>query len=172
VATLPKQSKKRRGRGDNSGLHALGDDDALYHQDQLDSARKKMKSLQEEVDQQRGVYRSKRKTAKSAGFNLDAYDINVKLENLDMGKVQVDYADAGRYLKLRQHPLAEQLQLFQNMEAPAPTVDALLQGEQAGKAAVDAGANPFTPGTEQFQQWADGWAKGQLANADSFQQQQ
>lgn len=102
VATLPRKSKskKRGGRGDNSGIHALGDDDVLYHQDQLDAARKKMATAQAEVTQLRGVYQNKRKAAKKAGFNTDAYDINVKLEGLDMGRVQVDYADAGRYLKL------------------------------------------------------------------------
>lgn len=171
VATLPRQSKskrKRGGIGDNSGLHALSDNDVLYHQDQLDVGRRKIKTLAEEMTQLRGVYQSKRKTAKKAGFNLDAYDINVKLENLDMGKVQVDYADAGRYLKVRGSPLAEQLMLFQNMETPAPKVDANLQGQQAGKNAENAENNPFKPGTDEFVSWAEGWATGQAMNADKF----
>jgi hypothetical protein len=172
VATLPKQSKKRRGRGDNSGDHALSNDDVLYHGAQLDAARNKMKSITEELDQARGVYRSRRKTAKSAGYNLAAYDINVKLKTQDMGHIQVDYADAGRYLRLEGSPLATQLSLFQNMEAPAPEVDALLQGEAAGKNAEPAENNPFLAGSDNFARWAEGWASGQLENAKTFSQQQ
>jgi len=172
VATLPKQSKKKRGIGDNSGLHAVSDEVIERHLLTLKAKKKALDKIvadyKEDLDQARGVYRSARKLAKKEGVNLKGFDIMVGVEGQDMGHVQVDYADAGRYLRITDSPLAKQLNLFQNMEAPEPPINALLQGEQAGKNAEPAENNPHTPGSEYFQQWADGWAKGQKANMDSM----
>lgn len=171
VATLPKKAKGRRGRrGDNSGTHALGDDDCLYHAQQLDAARNKMKSITEELDQARGIYRSRRKTAKSAGYNLDAYDINVKLKTQDMGHVQVNYADAGRYLRIEGSPLAAQLSLFQNMESPAPVVDIALQGQAAGKNGESMTSNPHKAGSDDYMVWHENWTLGQEQIAAGMKQ--
>jgi hypothetical protein len=76
-------------------------------------------------------------------------------------------------LNIMESPLgSKQLDLFGAIvAAEPPKTDPAKLGEQAGREAVDAGANPFTPGSEDFVAWADGWAKGQMTNADNFAKQ-
>lgn len=137
VATLPKRGKgKKRGIGDNSDMHAVPDETILRAIETLRTKKRAMKKAQEELDQVKGVYRSARKKAKADGLNMDAFDLIEALENQDQGSVLINHADAGRYLKLTESPLALQMELFQNLSAPAPKVDANLQGQQAGKNAV------------------------------------
>jgi ribosome modulation factor len=164
-----KASNPRAKKGDNSkAFHAVPDEVIARHLKAIKAKLKAMDPILEELNEARGVYRNARKLAKKEGVNLDALDIILKLENVDMGKVQVDHADAGRYLRILESPLATQLDLFQNMQVVAPEVDARLQGRQAGGNAEPAENNPFTPGSEQFQQWAEGWAEGQNDNAEAF----
>lgn len=160
---------RRARKGDNSGaIHAVKDEVIERHLKSIKSKLKAMDPILEELNEARGVYRNARKLAKKEGVNLDAVDIILKLENLDQGKVLVDHADAGRYLAIMDSPLATQLDLFQNLQAQMPEVDALLQGRQAGGNAEPAENNPFKPGTSEFQQWAQGWAEGQDENGQRF----
>lgn len=169
MATLPKTKKgKKRGIGDNSGIHAVPDETILRAIETLRTKKRAMKKVQEEFDQVKGVYRSARKKAKADGLNMDAFDLIEALENQDQGSVLINHADAGRYLKLTESPLALQMELFQNLSAPAPKVDANLQGQQAGKNAEDAENNPFQAGSEDFVAWAEGWATGQQMNAEKI----
>lgn len=159
----------RAKKGDNSkAFHAVPDEVIARHLKAIKSKLKAMEPILEELNEARGVYRNARKLAKKEGVNLDSLDIILRLENIDQGKVLVDHADAGRYLRILESPLATQLELFQNLQVVAPEVDARLQGRQAGGNAEPAENNPFTPGTEQFQHWAEGWAEGQNDNAESF----
>lgn len=152
----PKVKKGRRAIGDNSGkFHAVPDETIVRAIDTLRTKKRAMKKVQEELDQLKGVYRSARKKAKSDGLNLDAFDLIEALENQDQGTVLVNHADAGRYLRLTESPLATQMELFQNLEAPAPKVDVALQGQQAGKEGAPADANPHTPGSDDFVIWHD-----------------
>lgn len=167
VATLPKQSKsKKRGRGDNSGLHAVPDEVYERHLAKIDSTAKAMERAKAEYDQAKGVHQSAFKAAKGDGCDIDAIRLARKLDKQDSGVTQVTYANVSRVLNLMESPLgSKQLDLFGAIAKPEPEVDAFLQGEQAGKEAVDAGSNPFTPGSLKFGQWAEGWVKGQAANA-------
>ena len=173
VATLPKKLKgKKRGIGDNSGLHAVPDEVIARN---LAAVKAKKKALdkvvadyKEDLDQARGVYRSARKLAKKEGVNLKAFDIMVSLEADDLGHVQVNYADVARYQELTDSPLL-QLDMFKGMLAPpAPKVDANLQGQAAGRNAEPPENNPHKAGTEEFVSWAEGWAAGQAMNAEGF----
>jgi ribosome modulation factor len=166
---LDAKGPRKARKGDNSGaVHAVPDEVIGRHLKLIKAKLKAMEPILEDLNEARGVYRNARKLAKKEGVNLDAVDIILKLENLDQGKVLVDHADAGRYLMIMDSPLATQLDLFQNLQVQAPEVDARLQGRQAGGNAEDAENNPFTPGTEQFQAWAEGWAEGQNDNAEKF----
>ncbi len=172
VATLPKQSKRKRGGiGDNSGLHAV--DDSIIERN-LDALKAKKKALdkvvadyKEDLDQARGVYRSARKLAKKEGVNLKAFDIMHALESEDMGHVQVNYADVARYQKITDSPLL-QLEMFSSMLAPEPTVDVALQGLNAGKGGEPASNNPFGPGTDEFMLWDKNHKLGVEQAVDGF----
>jgi len=172
VATLPRKSKsKKRGIGDNSGLHAVPDEVIERNLSMLKTKKKALDKVvadyKEDLDQARGVYRSARKLAKKEGVNLKAFDILMDLESDDMGHVQVNYADVARYQKLTDSPLL-QLDMFSGMLAPEPKVDANLQGQAAGKNAEPESNNPFTPGSEDFVAWAEGYVTGQQMNMDKF----
>lgn len=148
--------KQRRSIGDNSGkFHAVPDETIVRAIDTLRTKKRAMKKVQEELDQLKGVYRSARKRAKNDGLNLDAFDLIESLENQDQGTVLVNHADAGRYLRLTESALATQMELFQNLEAPAPKIDVALQGQQAGKEGAPADVNPHTPGSDDFVIWHD-----------------
>ncbi len=165
VATLPKQSKGKRGIGDNSG-HTVPDEVIARHHDAMNSKWKGVERAKESYDQAKGVYQSSRKAAKKEGVNLTAYDINRALEKQDLGIVQIDHADAARYQKIMGSPLV-QLGLFDSVVVPPPAVDAFLQGEQAGKNAESTDNNPFQAGTDNFVKWSEGWAKGQKSVLDN-----
>lgn len=162
IAKLPKQSQRKRrpGIGHNSGEYAVPDETILRAINTLRAKKKAMEKVQEELDQARGVYRSARKAAKNDGLNLDAFDLIEKLERQDQGTVLVNHADAGRYLKLTESPLALQMDLFQNLEAPKPEVDVAMQGYNAGKNAEPVDNNPHVPGSTDFVLWAENHAKG------------
>jgi hypothetical protein len=170
VATLPKQSKrkKRGGIGDNSG--EVPDEVKLRHINALRAKRKAIAKAQEEVDQLKGVYRAARKLAKKEGLILDAFDIMVKLDESDHGAVITDYAHAGDYLRLVESPLA-QMELFQNLEAPKPVVDVAMQGLNAGKNAEPADVNPHPPGSADFVLWAENHARGLAETTAGFTKQ-
>ncbi len=165
----PVGSRGRAGKGHNSSiLHAVPDETVERCITLLDKDRKGMEKAKAELDSVRGVYRDRRKKFEKDGLNLHAYDNIVKLRSMDLGKVQVDSADTGRYLRILQHPLATQLELFQNITVPEPVVDANLQGQAAGKNAERAENNPYTPGTESFAAWAEGWVTGQAMVAEGL----
>ena len=155
-------SRGRVGKGHNSQiLHAVPDETVVRCINLLDKDRKAMEKVKEELDSLRGTYRERRKEFKAFGFNLDAYDNTVKLRSMDLGKVQVDSADTGRYLRVLDHPLATQLELFQNMEAPPPEVDVALQGLNAGKGGEPVDNCPHQPGTADYVTWRANWEVGQ-----------
>lgn len=164
VAVLPKQSKgkKKPGIGHNSG-GGISDELIKQHEKALRTGLTNIAELTKEVNQARGVYRAARKRAKSERYNLAAFDINWKLEQEDLGKVQQNYADAARYQKVMDSPLA-QISMFDSLLEPAPEVDVALQGLNAGKGGEPIDNCPWPPGSEKFMLWRDNWEKGQEAN--------
>jgi hypothetical protein len=122
-------------------------------------------------DQRKGELRQLYGAAKDDGCNIDAIKRARDLHDQDLATVAMDYADTGRVLRLMQSPLATQLDLFADVERPA-FVNAFVAGQRAGLQAVDAEENPHTPGTEEFVQWAEGWADGQNTNAERFKDAQ
>lgn len=169
VATLPKQSRKAKGGiGHNSGG---GIPNEVYerHLAKIDTTAKAMEKAKESFDQAKGVHQSAYKAAKSDGCDTDAIRLARKLEKQDHGVTQVTYANVARILNIMGSPLgSEQLNLFGAIETPSPKVDANLQGQMAGKNAEPAENNPFDPGTDNFQQWAEGWVTGQEMNQDTL----
>lgn len=177
VAKLPKQTKRKKGRrGDNSGDHSVPDEVYERHLAKIDTTSKAMEKAKEAFDQAKGVHQSTYKAAKGDGCDVDAIREARRLDKQDVGVTQTTYANISRVLNLMGSTLGSgQMDLFGAIARPdkkgddnTPGKDAFLQGEQAGKEAVDAGSNPFTPGSLKFGQWAEGWAKGQKTNTDKF----
>lgn len=154
VAALP----KKVGVGHNSG--AVPDEVIVRNIKSMNAKWADVEKAKLAYDQAKGVYQNARKVAKKDGVNVDGYDIMRRLEKEDMGHVQINHADAARYMRLTDSPLL-QLNLFDGMAIPEPKVDAHLQGRNAGKGGESAENNPHTPGSEEFQLWADGWVAGQ-----------
>jgi len=170
VAVLPKRKAKRRGRGDNSGDHSVPDEVYERHMAKIDSTAKAMERAKAEYDQAKGVHQSAFKAAKGDGCDIDAIRLARKLDKQDSGVTQVMYANVSRVLNLMESPLgSKQLDLFGAIAPPAPgPIDPRERGLADGKAAVDAGANPYTPGSEEFIQYAEGWTAGQAENASKI----
>lgn len=116
-----------------------------------------------------------RKTAKTdCGGNkswVDSIEEGVKLKR--QGDKGGDGAEVTRHrqvgyvLRTMNVPLGTQYNLFaapdESAEAGSgkPNVDANLQGQHAGRSGEPAENNPFTPGTAEFADWAEGWVNGQ-----------
>jgi hypothetical protein len=146
------------------------------HLAKIDSTAKAMEKAKEAYDQAKGVHQSAFKAAKGDGCDIDAIRLARKLDKQDAGVTQITYANVSRVLNIMGSPLGDgQLDLFGAIAQPdkkgddnTDGKDAYLLGEQAGKDAVNADANPFTPGSLKFGQWASGWEKGQNANREKF----
>ncbi len=169
VATLPKKAKRGK-RGDNSGDHSVPDEVYERHLAKINSTEKAMDKAKEAYDQAKGVHQSAYKAAKSDGCDTDAIKVARKLDGQDHGITQIMYANVARVLNIMESPLgSKQMDLFGSIKSVEPArADPTKLGEQAGREAVDAGSNPYKPGSDDFVAWADGWAKGQSGNLDEF----
>lgn len=170
IAALPKRAapkgRKKPGIGHNGG-GGISDDVIRDHEKALRKGLNNIAELTKEVNQERGVYRAARKLAKKEGYNLAAFDINWKLEQEDLGKVQQNYADAARYQKVMDSPLA-QISMFDSLLQPEAKVDVALQGFNAGKGAEPIENCPYKPGTDEFVLWRDQWELGQQKNREGL----
>jgi hypothetical protein len=87
------------------------------------------------------------------------------------GSIVTEHRQMGVVLKAMNVPLYHQFGLFNVADEPAPldpsrpvtTATAYAQGEQSFADEVAADGNPFTPGSETFAAWANGWADRQRA---------
>jgi len=177
VATLPKSALKAKGKG-KKARRALGDNGGPGLTDaQIKAELNRLNRLYSDWEKDRdvakqsnGVYRSAIKAAKKIGIDTDAYIGARDKDRADHGKIIVQAANEGRYLRIMDSPLATQMDLFQNLnpeEAP-PTLDVALQGQMAGKNAEPESNNPYLPGTDDFQIWLENHKIGIGQAADSL----
>lgn len=164
VATLP----KKVGKGHN-GPPGMTDDQIRDWQGKLDRAFKKVGEAQEEVRQLNGVYRSLLKSAKKEGFDPTAYVEARNLDREDHGHVQVRYANVGRYLRVRGSNLAVQMSLFQDIDVPPATDEPpAVKGLAAGRRGDVRTANPYKPGSEEWEEFDSSWLTGQREIAEKM----
>lgn len=169
VAELPKSAKRKPGIGHNGG----GPSDELYarHWEKIESTSKAAEKAKEAYDQAKGVHQAAYKQAKQDGCDTDAIRLLRKLHKQDQGVVTMMYSNVARVARIVGSPYGpEQLGLFDNMESPAgsPKVDANLQGQMAGKQGEPRDNNPFSPGSDDYQTWDDGWMTGQKMIAEGM----
>lgn len=106
------------------------------------------------------------KAAEADGCNIAAIKRARQIDKLDHNQVAIDYSDTGRVLEIMGSKLV-QADLFKSVKRPDPESPYLI-GLRDGKAGVAATSNPFTPGTDAFQQYADGWVAGQGENQQTL----
>lgn len=168
-AAKSKAAKGANGIGHNSsGRQQLSPEQVKYFEKKLRGGLRDIAAATKEANQARGVYRSDRKEAKKAGYNLNAFDINWRLEQEDLGKIQQDYADAAYYQHVTDSPL-KQISMFDSLLPPTPKSEPPgVRGFKAGESGlVNQTDNPYTPGTEDFVAWDENWTKGQAKLAES-----
>lgn len=153
-------------KGSNSGAPVISEEMIKRHDKALRTGLKNIAEKVAEVNQERGIYRAARKLAKKEGFNLEAFDINWKLEQEDLGRIQQNYADAALYQKVTNSPLV-QISMFDSLLPPEPEQEPPgVRGFKAGESGlVDRTANPFKPGSDDYQEWDTKWGEGQAALA-------
>lgn len=116
------------------------------------------------ANEQRGVLRNRYKVAKKDGCDVEAIRLVLKLGKRTSGEVVTEHRNVGRILRLLDHPLGTQYNLFVvggEDEAPATAMDAELQGQHAGRNGESADNNPFPPGSAEHVEWRQGWGNGQ-----------
>lgn len=169
LKTKPRGGKAKAGRrGHNSENAGLSDAEAKIELTKLDRLYADWEKDNEVASQSKGVYRSALKAAKKNGIDTDAYVGAREKNRADHGKVITQAANEGRYLRIMNSPLATQMNLFQNLETPAPAVDVALQGQMAGKNAEPESNNPYNPGTDDYMIWAENHKIGIGQAADSL----
>lgn len=155
-------------KGHNSG--ALDEDASLRKWlPKIASAKAASDKAQEEAKQEKGRYRAILKAAKKEGVDTDAVIEAREWEKDDPAERARRLRYIGRVLAYDKSPLATQMDLFQNIVVPDPLA-ARSEGLAAGKNAEPAENNPYTPGGEEFEAWAEGWAAGQEANQNALRE--
>lgn len=129
----------------------------------------------------RAEYGAARKTAKTdlgskswVDDIVDAIDDFRQAEKGGTGEIVTRHRRKGRVFKIMNVPLYHQHDLFKAPEATtvvdgikiATPATAYLLGEQAYRDEAPADSNPFTPGSEQFVSWANGYADRRQAALD------
>ncbi len=162
----PRKNGRAKGEirdGPPPGVVGIGDNvpDEVYER-----AIERITKTSAALETAKAKHRQAYSEAKDDGCNIDSLKLALKLHNKrDHGTVLIDYTTAGRILKIMDSPLATQLSLFQDLaNKPSPYAE----GEQAGKAAVDAGDNPHKPGSAAFLAWTEGWEHGQQHNREKI----
>jgi hypothetical protein len=169
---LEKLSAARAAEGPKAG-HNSGDppDEALRrNMDALELAQIEINNAQKLVQKARaefGVAKKNAKTELGSKSWVDACVATVKIEmeanKGGMGEIITEHRQIGRLLRLRNHPLGHQFNLFAvpAEDSDGAKIDATAQGEQAGREGVPRDDNKYSPGSADWFAWNNGWQVGQ-----------
>lgn len=152
--------------GHNSG--EVPDETIARHVDLIKAAELEWREARDKAAELQGVLRNRYKVAKGDGIDIDSMRLAFRIAERTSGEVVSEQRAVGRYLRIMGSPLGKQWSLFDDGEAeegkPASgALDAELQGQAAWRNKEPAENNPFTPGTENFVQWAQGYGNAEAA---------
>lgn len=142
----------------------VSDETVGMHVNLIKAAETNWQEARDRAAELQGVLRNRYKVAKNDGVDIDALKLAFKIAQRTSGEVVSEQRNVGRYLRIMGAPLGTQWTLFPEDEpanGAGPTVDANLQGQHAGRNGEPGENNPFTPGSDDFQAWAEGWVVGQ-----------
>lgn len=157
--------RKRAAAGHNSGI--IPDEVILRYDGKIDTAEKAYERAKLVANSRKGELAALYRAAKEDGVNIDALKDAREKDASDHNQVAINHNDVGRYLRLKKSPLAVQLNLFGEVDLPPP-ISAALAGAQAGRNAEPPENNPHTPGTDEFEAWAQAHAGAIEETRDSF----
>jgi hypothetical protein len=160
-----KRKRKGNGIGHNSGQVP----DEVYERwlPKIETAAKAMDRAKEAYDSARGRYQNVIKAMEDDGGHRKGMLSARKLAKRDPAEVALEHEATGQILRVMQHQLVVQLDLFP-LPKRAPTASAWLAGTQAGKSGAPVDDNPHTPGSEVFEEWLSGHKHGAAAAVKSF----
>lgn len=141
----------------------VSDETVLMHANLIRAAKAEWQEARDEATKRQGVLRNRWKVAKNDGVDTDSLKDALTFMEQSTSEVVSGQRNVGRYLRIMGSPLGTQWSLFEDSvtEDGRPKVDSNLQGQHAGRNGEPAENNPFTPGSDDFQAWADGWVVGQ-----------
>lgn len=170
----------KAGVGHNSGEPS--DEVIERHYNALLAAKLEIDAAARIMQKARAEYGAARKTAKTdlgskswVDDIVDAIDDARQAEKGGTGEIVTRHRRKGRVFKIMKVPLFHQFGLFDLPDEVVAGADgskiatpatAYLRGEQAYRDEAPADSNPFTPGTEQFVSWANGYADRRQATLD------
>lgn len=162
IETLSKAAAKENAKAKkNTG--EVTDETVGMHVNLIKAAEANWREARDRAAELQGVLRNRFKVAKNDGVDVDALKLAFKINERASGEIVAEQRNVGRYLKIMGSPLGTQWSLFEDSvtDDGKPKVDASLQGQHAGRNGEPAENNPFTPGTDDFAAWAEGWTNGQ-----------
>lgn len=162
IETLSRQAAKENAKSTkNTG--EVTDETVGMHVNLIKAAEANWREARDRAAELQGVLRNRYKVAKNDGVDVDALKLAFKITERASGEIVAEQRNIGRYLKIMGSPLGTQWSLFEDSvtQEGRPKVDANLQGQHAGRNGEPAENNPFTPGSDDFAAWADGWTNGQ-----------
>ena len=168
IETLSRQAAQENAKKKNSG--EVTDETVGMHVNLIKAAETNWREARDRAAELQGVLRNRDKVATNDGVDIDALKLAFKIAERASGEIVAEQRSIGRYLRIMGSPLGTQWSLFEDSDADEgkPKVDANLQGQHAGRNGEPAENNPFTPGTEDFTAWAEGWTSGQSMLADGI----
>lgn len=161
IETLSKAAAKENAKAKkNTG--EVTDETVGMHVNLIKAAEENWREARDRAAELQGVLRNRFKVAKNDGVDIDALKLALRIAERSSGEVVAEQRSVGRYLRIMGVELGHQWAFqFDEPGEGRPKVDANLQGQHAGKNGEPAENNPFTPGTEDFTAWAEGWTTGQ-----------
>lgn len=152
--------------GHNSG--EVPDETIARHVDLIKAAEIEWREARDKAAELQGVLRNRYKVAKGDGVDIDSLKLAFRIAERASGEVVSEQRNVGRYLRIMGSPLGTQWSLFDGDaggegKAAVGALDAELQGQAAWRNKEPPENNPFTPGTENFVQWATGYGNAEAA---------
>lgn len=181
IAAARAAENKSAGIGHNSGEPS--DEVIQRNYNALLAAKVEIDAAARIMQKARAEYGAARKTAKTdlgskswVDDIVEAIDTARAAEKGGAGELVTTHRRIGRVFKVMNVPLYHQFKLFDLPEETEAAGDikiatpatAYLQGEQAYRDEAPADSNPFTPGSEQFVSWANGYADRRQASLEGI----
>lgn len=159
LAAAAAEANKKAKAGHNSG--EVPEETIANHINLIKAAEIEWRELRDKAAQAQGVLRNRYKVAKGDGVDVDSLKLAFRINERASGEVISEQRNIATYLKIMGSPLGHQWSLFEGDDENGAKLDATAQGEQAGREGADRSNNPFSPGSDDWFAYNNGWQKEQ-----------
>lgn len=137
----------------------------LYEEQKFLEGFSNIKAFESEMAGTKGDIGAEYKRLKDIGWTKKDFEFAKSLEDKDVGQIIADFERKIRIAKMFGHQLGRQLDILDKDRTPQAD-RAYDEGFAAGRRRKD-GTNPYTPGSQEGQNWQQGMNDGtELANKD------